>query len=305
MNKEGKKEIVETLTQKFEDNNFFYLTNASSLSVLEINKLRRACHEQGVEMKVAKNTLIKRAMEASDVEFGELKDLLTGPTYLMFSPVSNMPAKIIKNFRKTHDMPVIKGAFIDSDIFIGEESLDTLAKLKSREELIGDVILMLQSPLKNVISALQSGRDTLAGLVKTLSERSDKSGEETKTEEVKPEEKEEAKPDTEAKAETDDAQKTGEEPKSEGEEQKSEAEGETDETADKVEPGDKTETEEKAADEKKEDAEEKSDQEMPEAPKAEDKKDQPEASAEGQDQEEKEEKKADDEAAEETDNNKE
>ncbi len=194
MNRDEKKVVVDELKEKFSNSNFFYLTDASSMSVLEINNLRRVCFSEGVEMRVAKNTLIKRAMDACDTDFEGLYGILKGPTFLMFSPVSNAPAKIIKKIRKKGDRPLVKGAFIDSDVFIGDDQLDTLFNLKSKEELIGDVISLLQSPMKNVISALQSGRDTLAGLIKTMADQPDTTvAKEEKPAEAKEVEKEDAK----------------------------------------------------------------------------------------------------------------
>lgn len=171
MNKEQKAEIVATLTQKLNECNFIYLTDVSSLNALKTNQLRREFFAGGIEMEVAKNTLIEKAIEQSDKNFGQLVDVLKGNTALLFSTDSKSPAKIIKEFRKKDAKPALKGAYIDSDIFIGDDQLDALIKLKSRNELIGDVIGMLQSPAKNVISALQSSGGKLAGIVKTLSER--------------------------------------------------------------------------------------------------------------------------------------
>lgn len=171
MNKEQKAEIVATLTQKLNECNFIYLTDVSALNAAKTNQLRREFFKGGIEMEVAKNTLIEKAIEKSDKNFGNLVDVLKGNTALLFSTDSKSPAKIIKDFRKKDAKPALKGAYIDSDIFIGDDQLDALIKLKSRNELIGDVIGMLQSPAKNVISALQSSGGKLAGIVKTLSER--------------------------------------------------------------------------------------------------------------------------------------
>lgn len=171
MNKEQKAEIVEILAQKLNECKFVYLTDVSSLNAAKTSELRREFFKGGIEMEVAKNTLIKKAIEKSDKEFGGLIDSLKGNTALLFSPDSKSPAKIIKDFRKDKDKPYLKGAYIDSDIFIGDDQLDALIKLKSRNELIGEVIGLLQSPAQNVISALQSGGGKIAGIVKTLSER--------------------------------------------------------------------------------------------------------------------------------------
>lgn len=172
-----KENIVEELLQKFSDHNHFYFTDPQGLNVHRINNFRRLCFKKGVEYKVYKNTLIKKALEKLDTDYSSFDDsVLKGFSGIIFSKESsNVPAKIIKEFRKSDKsedlLPLLKGASIDTDLFIGEESLDTLSNLKSKVELIGEVISILQSPAKNVISALQSSTHTLAGLVKTLSER--------------------------------------------------------------------------------------------------------------------------------------
>lgn len=171
MRKEQKAEVIENLVSKFNEGNTFYITDSSTLTVEEVNNLRELCYNSGIEMQVAKNTLIKKAMEQSEKDFDELYDTLKGPTAIMFASVGNAPAKMIEEFRKTHEKPVLKGASIDSAVFLGDDQLKMLASLKSKEELIGEIIGLLQSPAKNVISALQSGGNVLAGLLKTLSEK--------------------------------------------------------------------------------------------------------------------------------------
>ncbi len=171
MTKDQKAAVVEELTQKLEDATFFYIADSSTLTVEEVNNLRRRCFEKDIELRVAKNTLIKKAMEASSKDFEGLYEVLHGPTSLMFTNVSNAPAKLIKEFRKSHEKPVLKAASIDSDFFIGDDQLETLSNLKSKEELVGEIIGLLQSPAKNVISGLKGAGDKLAGLLKTLSER--------------------------------------------------------------------------------------------------------------------------------------
>jgi len=171
MNREQKAEIVSNLTQKLSEYNFIYITDVSTLDAQKTNQLRREFFKDGIDMQVAKNTLIEKAFENSDKNFGALVDTLKGNTALLFSQDSKTPAKIIKAFRKDKDKPYLKGAYIDSDIFIGDDQLDALIKLKSKNELIGEVIGLLQSPAQNVISALQSSGGKLAGIVKTLSER--------------------------------------------------------------------------------------------------------------------------------------
>ena len=170
MNREEKQQVIEDLKKKFTDRLHFYMADTSELSVEEINALRGMCHEKGVEMKVAKNTLITKALQSLE-KYDGLEESLKGPTALFFSDVSNTPAKIIKDFRKKHERPILKAASIDSDIYVGDDKIEVLAKLKSKEELIGDVILLLQSPMKNVLGALQSGGNKLSGILKTLSEK--------------------------------------------------------------------------------------------------------------------------------------
>jgi len=174
MTRDDKKQMVELLKDKFTNSSNFYITDSSALTVAEVNKLRGLCFEKGVELKVVKNTLVKKAMEAvgEDGRYDELYGALKGPTSLMFTEVSNSPAKIIEEFRKGHEKPILKAAYIDSSIYLGDESVKELAALKSKEELIGDVIMLLQSPAKNLISALQSGGQTISGLLKALEQRS-------------------------------------------------------------------------------------------------------------------------------------
>jgi large subunit ribosomal protein L10 len=173
MTREEKTAVVEELKGKFEANPFFYITDASTLSVAKINKLRRICFEKGIDMQVVKNTLARKAMESLPAErkYDAIFDALHGPTTIMFSDTANLPARIIEKFRKEHDRPLVKAAYIDSDVIFGDENLELLAKLKSKEELLGELIGLLQSPAKNVVGALKSGGQTIAGLLKTLEER--------------------------------------------------------------------------------------------------------------------------------------
>jgi large subunit ribosomal protein L10 len=174
MERAAKQETIAKLTEKFNQATNFYLADTSSLTVDDINRLRRICHKQGVEMRVAKNTLIRKALEATGKEYDGILEALHGPTSIMFSESSSVPAKVIKEFRKAGDKPVLKAAYIDAAIFIGDKSVDELARLKSKEELVGDIIALLQSPAKNIISALQSGGGKLGGILKTLEERKGK-----------------------------------------------------------------------------------------------------------------------------------
>ncbi|TZF81057.1 50S ribosomal protein L10 [Pedobacter sp. BS3] len=171
MRKEEKFEIVQELTERIKEYGNFYITDTADLTVAQVNTIRRKFFENGIAIQVAKNTLIRKALEAAGVDSPELNGVLKGSSTILFSSVANAPAKLIKELRKTGDKPVLKGAYIDSALFIGDKQLDALATLKSKEELIGEIIGLLQSPAKNVVSALKSGGSTIAGLVKTLQER--------------------------------------------------------------------------------------------------------------------------------------
>lgn len=175
MTREEKAVVIEELVQKFSDNSHFYITDASGMTVAQTNALRRLCFEKGIEYRVFKNTLIQKALERMDADYTPFDDaVLKGFSGVMFSEDNaNAPAKLIKEFRKKSggESPMLKGASIDTDLFIGEENLDTLSKLKSKAELIGEIIGLLQSPAKNVISGLQGAGGKLAGILKTLSER--------------------------------------------------------------------------------------------------------------------------------------
>ncbi len=171
MTREEKSKVIETLTAQLSDNATIYLADISGLDAGTTSNLRRACFKAGVKLSVVKNTLLKKAMDGSDKDFGELPEVLKGNTSLMFSEVSNAPAKVIKEFRKKSDKPLLKGAFIEEAIYIGDDQLDALVNIKSKDELIGDIVALLQSPAKNVISALKSGGGKLAGILKTLSEK--------------------------------------------------------------------------------------------------------------------------------------
>jgi len=185
MNKEEKVKVVEELKGQLNDYKSIYLTDIAGLNSIQTSKLRRECFNSNVKLSVVKNTFLERAMSESDNDFGELKDLLKGNTTIMLSEIGNSPAKVIKKFRKDGDKPILKGAFVDEAIYIGDDQIEALFNLKSKEEVIGEIIGILQSPAKNVISALKSSSGKIAGLVKTLSENP--VTEESKAEEPKEE----------------------------------------------------------------------------------------------------------------------
>jgi len=172
MNKEQKNQAIESLSVLLKEHPHFYLTDASGLSVEKTNKLRRMCFDKEVKMLVVKNTLLSKAMEKTSANYEPLHDTLIGATAILFSSVANAPAKLIKEFRKGgNEKPVLKSAFVEESVYIGHNQLDTLANIKSKNEMIGDIIAMLQSPAQNVISALQSGKNKIAGIIKTLEDK--------------------------------------------------------------------------------------------------------------------------------------
>ncbi|WP_338734194.1 50S ribosomal protein L10 [Mangrovimonas cancribranchiae] len=171
MTREEKSQVIEDLTAQLAESANIYLADISGLDAASTSNSRRACFKANVKLAVVKNTLLAKAMESSEKDFGDLPSTLKGNTSVMYSETGNAPAKVIKNFRKKSDKPLLKGAFIEEAIYLGDEQLDTLVEIKSKEEVIGDIIGLLQSPAKNVISALQSGGGKLAGILKTLSEK--------------------------------------------------------------------------------------------------------------------------------------
>src|SRR6187402_2708005 len=156
MTREEKSIAIEDLTAQLAGTNIVYVADISGLNAETTSSLRRACFKAGIKLEVVKNTLLVKAMEASENNYGELPETLKGNTSIFFADVANAPAKIIKEFRKKSDKPVFKGAFINSEIYIGDNLLDSLASLKSKEEVIGEIIGLLQSPAQRVISALQN-----------------------------------------------------------------------------------------------------------------------------------------------------
>ncbi|MDZ7776726.1 MAG: 50S ribosomal protein L10 [Bacteroidales bacterium] len=173
MTREEKTQKIEELTQELNDASTLYLADVSEINAAVTSDLRRACFKKDVRLAVVKNKLLKIAMERSEKEFNDLVDTLEGPTAVMFSETGNVPAKLIKEFRKKSERPLLKGAYIEQETYIGDDQLEALANIKSKEELLADVIALLQAPAKNVVSALQSGQNTLTGVLETLSERSE------------------------------------------------------------------------------------------------------------------------------------
>ena len=173
MTKEQKIQLVEKLTEKFKEYPNFYITDAGGLTVAETSELRQLCYDGGVQLQMVKNTLIKKSLENLDENYEEVYDTLKESSSIFFSTAENPsgPAKIIREFRKTNEKPLLKAACIETSVFKGDDQLKALSNLKSKDELIGEIVGLLQSPAKNVISALKSGGGKLAGILKTLSER--------------------------------------------------------------------------------------------------------------------------------------
>ena len=172
MNKQEKGQLIEELTEKISNTSYFYAVDAAGMSVAEVNAFRSFCFEKGVEYKVIKNSFIKKALEAQEADYSKMFDSLKGFSGVLFSPeVGNAPAKLIKDFRKKADKPILKGAWIEESVYIGDENLQALVDIKSKEELIGEIITLLQSPAKNVVSGLKGAGGKLAGILKTLEER--------------------------------------------------------------------------------------------------------------------------------------
>jgi len=172
MERQEKDQIIKELNEKFQEYSTFYITDTSALNSGKTSELRRVLFSKGIQLQVAKNTLIQKALEATGKDFGQMVDVLKGTSAIMFSQDAKAPAKVIKEFRKKSDKPTLKAAYAMETIFVGDAALKDLESIKSKNELIGDVIGMLQSPAQNVISALQSGGNKIAGILKTLEERS-------------------------------------------------------------------------------------------------------------------------------------
>jgi large subunit ribosomal protein L10 len=171
MKKEDKNQLIDSLVKDLQENKHIYLADIGGMNVLTVNSLRRLCYKRNVKLRVVKNTLLKRALEKTSGENQQLFDLLKGPTSIMLSQTGNAPARIIKEFRLSNQKPILKGAYVEECLYVGHDQLESLVNLKSKEELVGDIILLLQSPAKRVVSALQSGGGKIAGIVKTLSDK--------------------------------------------------------------------------------------------------------------------------------------
>lgn len=171
MKKSEKFEIIENLTEQINQTAHFYLTDIEALNAADTSALRRLCNKQSIKLMVVKNTLLRKAIEASNKEAAELYDVLKGNTSVMFCDDANTPAKLIKDFKKKYSKPILKGAYVQESVYVGENQLEVLISIKSKNELIGEVIGLLQSPIKNVLGGLQSGGNTIHGVLKTLGER--------------------------------------------------------------------------------------------------------------------------------------
>ena len=172
MTRTEKDQLIDELVQVLAEKNVVYLTDASGLDSEATTSLRRECYKKDITVRVVKNTLLRKAMERTeDRDYTELYDVLKGQTALLFGDVGNAPARVLKEFREKHDMPILKGAYVEEATYLGDENLEALTNIKSKEELLADVIALLQSPMKNVVGALNSSGNTLSGLVKALQER--------------------------------------------------------------------------------------------------------------------------------------
>jgi len=172
MTREEKSQMIVELTETINDANVFYLTDTSELNAEQTSDLRRECFKSGIKLRVVKNTLLHKALEAVEgKDFGPLFDTLKGNTSLMVAEAGNAPAKLIKEFRKQHERPILKAAYVEEECYVGDDQLGNLAEIKSKDELIGDIIMLLQSPMKTLVGQLQSGQNTVGGLLKALEER--------------------------------------------------------------------------------------------------------------------------------------
>ena len=171
MKREEKQQIIESLKEEIQKYGHFYITDTSGLNAENTFLLRKECFKQDIKMIVVKNTLMQKALESIEGDYTELFDTLKGSSSLLLCEVGNLPGKMIQDFRKKFPKPILKGAYVEQSVYVGEDQLETLANIKSRDELIGDVIALLQAPMQRVIGSLQSGGHIIAGVVKTLQEK--------------------------------------------------------------------------------------------------------------------------------------
>jgi large subunit ribosomal protein L10 len=171
MKRSEKQEIIDSLTAQINSANHFYLTDTADMNAEKTSALRRLCFAQNIELVVVKNTLLRKALENSNKETSELYDVLKGNTSIMFCEQGNVPAKLIKEFGKKNKKPILKGAYVEETVFVGADQLEALIAVKSKNELIGELVGLLQSPVRNVLGALQSGGNIIHGVLKTLGEK--------------------------------------------------------------------------------------------------------------------------------------
>ncbi|MBM3434613.1 MAG: 50S ribosomal protein L10 [Bacteroidetes bacterium] len=171
MRKDEKNQLIDAITEQLNNNSTIYIADTSELNAEDTSNLRRLCFKKDIKLMVVKNTLLKRAMEKSNKNLDELYAVLNGPTSLMFSDTGNAPAKLIKEFRKKSERPYLKGAYVEEVSYLGNDQLEMLINIRTKNELIADVIALLQSPAKQVVSGLQSGGQKLTGILKALSEK--------------------------------------------------------------------------------------------------------------------------------------
>ena len=171
MKREEKQVIIDHLTEQIKAYKHVYISDISAIDAAATQELRKVCFEGDIKMIQVKNTLLKVALDGLEADYTEMYSVLKGSSAIMLSEVGNAPAKLIKEFRKSHDKPVLKAAFVEECCYVGDNQLDALVSIKSKEELLGDIVLLLQSPMQKLISALESGKNTIGGVLKTLEDR--------------------------------------------------------------------------------------------------------------------------------------
>ena len=171
MKREEKQVIIDNLTEQIKAHKHIYISDISELDAVATQELRKACYDANIKLIQVKNTLLRVALEGLDTDYNEIYSVLKGSSAVMLSETGNAPAKLIKEFRKSHDKPVLKAAFVEECAYVGESQLDALVSIKSKEELLGDIVLLLQSPMQKLISALESGKNSIGGVLKTLEDR--------------------------------------------------------------------------------------------------------------------------------------